>query len=320
MRTFPLTLLLVFAACGGEKAPVVSEGPPGLVVWSVAASADKSEAQVGEDLTLTLLLRHPPEGRYVAPPDSAFAPFDVIGRSEEKVSAVETRLRIRLAAFRLPGDVEVPGLEIRYQDEGAIESLRTDPIPVRILTSLTPEVTEIHDIKEPMDLEIPRDFTLLWWVLLALLAALIAYLIYRRLRKEPEGVKAPAWVPPLPPPDEEAEAALKRLAEKDLIRKGELPAFYTELSEILKRYAGRRFDVPYLERTTSEVISDLRPKKMPAGALTELRGVLDASDLVKFARLLPGAAEAEGSLALARSWIEKTRPAPEPSAAPERAA
>ena len=134
--------------------------------WSVAASADKSEVQVGEDVTLTLTLRHPPEGRYVAPPDASFVPFEVIGKSEEEVSPVETRLQVRLAAYRLPGDIEIPALQIQYQKEGKVESLTTAPIPVRVVTSLTPEVTEIHDIKEPVELTVPRDFRLLWWLLL----------------------------------------------------------------------------------------------------------------------------------------------------------
>lgn len=315
MKRF-IPLALVLAACGGGETPVVPEGP---VEWSVSASADKSQVQVGEDLALTLVLRHPPEGRYVAPPDTAFTPFDVIGKFEEEVSPVETRLQVRLAAYHLPGKVEIPALQVQYQKEGKIESLATGPISVEIVTSLTPEVTEIHDIKEPLDLTVPRDFRLLWWLLLALAAAILAYLIYRKLRNEPAGVAAPVWVPPLPPADVEAEAALRRLAEKDLIRRGELKAFYTELSEVMKRYAGRRFEVPYLERTTSEVLFDLKPRKLAQGAVSELRAILEASDLVKFAKLVPETAQAEEAFALARSWIEKTRPAPAAASEPERA-
>ncbi len=301
-----LALVLVLAGCGGTETSDVLEAP---VEWSVEGSVDKREVQVGEDLTLTLVVRHPPEGLYIAPPDSAFAPFDVIGKSEETPGPTETRLLVRLAAFRLPADLEIPALEIQYQKEGKIESLGTDSIPVKVVTSLTPDVTEIHDIKDPVDLEIPRDFRLLWWLLLAALAALLAYLIYRKLRKEPERVKTPVWVPPLPAPDVEAEAALRCLAGKDLIKKGEVKAFYTELSEILKRYAGRRFEVPYLERTTTEVLFDLKPRKLAPAVTSDLRAMLEASDLVKFARFLPPAAQAEESLSLAFAWIGKTRPA-----------
>lgn len=313
-----LALVLALPACR-EKAPVVPEGPEGPVAWSVTASADKNQVQVGEELTLTLVLRHPADGRYIAPPDTALTPFDVIGKSEEIVSPAETRLHYRLAAFRLPGKVEIPGLQIQYQKDGAIETLKTDAIPVEVVTSLTPDVTDIHDIKDPLDLTVPRDFRLLWWLLLALAAALLAYFIYRKLRKEPEGVKAPAVAPPLPPPDVEAEAALRRLAEKDFIRKGQFSAFYTELSEVMKRYAGRRFEVPYLERTTSEVLSDLKPRKLAPGVVSELRAILEASDLVKFAKLMPQASQAEAAFALGLSWVEKTRPAPVPTSEPARA-
>jgi hypothetical protein len=303
-----LVLSLLFAGCKSPSAPVVPEGP---VEWSASASVDKSEVQVGEDLTLTIAVRHPPEGRFVTPPDTAFAPFDVIGKTEEAVSPVETHLRVRLAAYRLPGEVEIPTLQIPYQKDGAVDSLALQPIPVTVVTSLTPEVTDIHDIKEPVDLEVPRDFRLFWWLLAALLAALIAYLIYRKLRKEPDSVKSPIFAPPLPPPDFEAEAALKRLEEKDLIRKGEMKTFYTELSEIMKRYAGRRFEVPYLERTTSEVLLDLKPKKLAPDVHSELRRLLEASDTVKFAKLIPESAQADDSLARARRWIDSTRPVPE---------
>jgi hypothetical protein len=307
-----LSILCLLASCAREEPPPAPEGP---VAWSVTASADKKEVQVGEDLTLTLVVRHPPEGRFVAPPDAAFAPFDVIERTEEKPGPTESRLRFRLAAYRLPGDVQIPALQVPYQESGKTDSLSTEAIPVAIVTSLTPDVTDIHDIKDPVDLMVPRDFRLLAWLLLALLAALIAYLIYRKLRKEPGRIEAPIPPPPLPPPDVEAEAALRRLAEKRLPEKREFAAFYTELAEIVKRYVGRRFDIPYLERTTSEMIFDLRPKKLASSTISELRGILDASDLVKFARYLPEQAHAEETLAMAHSWIRTTRPEPAPEKA-----
>jgi hypothetical protein len=312
MKNFAALLFLLLASCAREEAPPVPEGP---VAWSVSASVDKKEVQVGEDLVLTLVVRHPEDGRYVPPPDASFAPFEVIARTEEKPGPTETRLQFRLAAYRLPGDAEIPALQVSYQESDKIQTLATERIPVKIVTSLTPDVTDIHDIKEPVDLMVPRDLRLLAWLLLALLAALAAYLIYRKLRKEPGLVEAPIVAPPLPAPDVEAEAALRRLVEKGLLEKGELAAFYTELAEIVKRYVGRRFEIPYLERTTSEMLSDLRPKKLATGTTSELRGILDASDLVKFAKYLPEPAHAEGTMALARSWIQKTRPSPEPSKA-----
>jgi hypothetical protein len=306
MRRVLLAALVLAAAACREEAPAPS--PP--VSWSVTAAVDKKEVQVGEDLTLTLTVTHPDNGSFIAPPEAVFTPFDVLSRSEEKVSPTETRLLYRLAAFRLPAELEIPAVEVPYREEGGeLKSLKTDPIPVRVVTSLTPEVTDIHDIKDPVDLEVPRDLRLLFWLLAALLAAVVAYLIYRKLRREPEAHEAPAWTPPPLPPDVEAERALGELRDKKLPERGELLAFYTELSEIVKRYVGRRYEVPWLERTTSEVLSDLRPKKVPPHVLAELRAILDASDLVKFAKLVPEVQKAEKSLDSAFRLVAVTRPA-----------
>ncbi len=270
------------AGCTREQAPEIPEGP---VAWSVSASSTSSEVQVGDDFTFTLTLTHPPEGDFVPPSEADFEPFDVLETWTEEVSPVETRVHFRLAAYRLPGDLEVARLAVRYRDEaGEMASVETEPVAVRVGTSLTPDVTDIHDIKDPMALEVPRDWSLLLWLLLAALLALVAYLIYRKLRKDTEDEAAPAWVPPPRPPHEEAEAALARLAEKGLIAKGEIALFYTELTDIIKRYAGRRFEVPYLERTTEEVLSDLAAKEV---STPPLRAILEVADLVKFAKQMP---------------------------------
>ena len=113
------------------------------------------------------------------------------------------------------------------------------------------------------------------------------------------------WAPPLPRPDVEAEAALARLAQRKLIENHRLELFFTELTDIMKRYVGRRFDVPYLERTTDEILSDLRDQPVKG-----LRDILEAADLVKFAKTMPGQDEARSAFDLARALIRTTKPAP----------
>ena len=256
-----------------------------------------------------LTVTHPPEGNFVPPPETQLEPFSVIEHWREEVSSVETRLHYRVAAYQLPADLEVGVLELSYQgDDGEIATLETDPIPLRVVTSLTPDVTDIHDIKRQVGLNVPRNWSLLWWLLAALLLAAIAYIIYRRFRKEPDSEAAPAWTPPPLRPDVEAEAALARLAERKLIENHRIELFFTELTDIMKRYAGRRFDVPYLERTTDEILSDLRDQPV-----TGLRDILEAADLVKFAKTMPEQDEARSSFALARTLVRTTRPPPPPS-------
>ena len=151
----------------------------------------------------------------------------------------------------------------------------------------------------------PRDWSLLFWLLVALLAAVVAYIIYRKLRKDPTDDALSVPAAPLPAPDVEAEAALRRLWDKGLVEKGQYKLFYTELTEIMKRYAGRRFEVPYRERTTEEILSDLRPKE---AAATALAPILNVSDLVKFAKETPEEELARNSYAQSRELIRWSRP------------
>lgn len=294
--------LALATGCAREEPVEIPEGP---VEWSVSAVADVEEVQVGDDLRLSLTVRHPPGGDFVPPVMVDFAPFEVIDSTTEELSPIETLLHYRLAAYRLPEDLEVPALTVRYRNEtGAVAEIQTLPVPVRLVTSLTPDVTEIHDIKGPAALAVPRDWSLLFWLLVALLAAVLAYIIYRRFQREPEDVRsAPARL--LPAPDVEADAALRTLWEKGLVEKGEYEPFYTELTEIMKRYAGRRFEVPYLERTTAEILIDLRPKEAAASALAP---ILNVSDLVKFAKQVPEAKLARDSYTQARELIRWSRP------------
>ena len=299
-----LLLLLVGGACLEHPTPVLPEGS---IDWSATAAVDKHEVQVGEDFALTLTVTHPVGGSFVPPSAADFEPFEVIGQTEEEVSLVESRIVYRLTAYRLPEDLEVPALSLRYWDDGKeLAELETVPIAVQLLTSLTPDVTDIHDIKDPVTLKLPRDPRLLLWFLAAIVGAVAAYLMYRNFRREPEESNV-AFEPPLPPADLEAEAALKLLAEKHLPAKGDLVAFYAELSDIMKRYTGRRFQISYLEKTTDEILFQLRAKRIAGSPEAPLRPILETSDLVKFAKSSPAGDEAEASLRDAETFLGRTR-------------
>jgi hypothetical protein len=122
-------------------------------------------------------------------------------------------------------------------------------------------------------------------LLAALLATLLAYLIYRKFRKQPLAAAETVPAAPLIPADIEAEQALRKLADERFLEQGRELQFYVVLSEIMKRYAGRRYSVPYLESTTTEILSELKKTRLPYEKAEDLKGLLIASDIVKFARV-----------------------------------
>ena len=313
-----LALLVTAVACGQppteETSPVSNE----LVEWAVTAQPGATEIQVGETLDLDVTVRHPVGEEFLIAAGDNLAPFELVERVDhmggEPSSPVETRVTLRLAAYQLPGEITVPPIKVEYRNEsGELASIETQPIPITLGTSLTPEVTDIHDIKLPIaDIPIPREWGWLWWLLGALLVAAVAYLLYRRfLRKQPESIAEPP-PPPLPPPEVEAEAALRRLVEAGWLKKGEVRRFYIELAEIMKRYTGRRYGVLFLERTTPEIQKDLKRTGIPREAQSQLDKILVISDFVKFARVIPPDEESNRMVPESFRFIEETKPAPPP--------
>ena len=111
-----------------------------------------------------------------------------------------------------------------------------------------------------------------------------------------------------------SEPYIRRRAIRHLER-GRVVEFYAELAEILKRYAGRRFEVPYLERTTAEIFGDLGRAGVREAWIDKLASLLSTCDLVKFARFHPHGDTSRTMLPDAFSFVDATRPRPPARAA-----
>lgn len=161
---------------------------------------------------------------------------------------------------------------------------------------------DIRDIKPPV--EFPPDY-FLWLVLLAaLILAGIAFwfrvLIPRA--KQPKKV----FVPPKSP----HQIALERLTaleQESLPYKGQFKEYYSQLSDIVRRYMEDRFYIRAPEMTTQEFLWSLNDavelndvhKKL-------LKDFLSSCDMVKFARYGPTIKETEESFQLALKLVNET--------------
>lgn len=218
------------------------------------------------------------------------------------------------AAFA-PGPVEIPPLTIPYYSaKGVAGEVLTPPIDLVIQSILaTPEAAEISDLKNPHSL--PR---VLWpWIVAAgavlVTAGGLAYYLRWRRRRQLQSLIESSAEPPLLPYDW-ALRELDRLARSDLLAEGRWLDYHVLLAEVLKGYLSRRYGVQALELTTSELIFSMRVSKLGSGLVSDVRGVLEACDIVKFARHESARTEAEGVLERTRAFVESTRP-PEPAEA-----
>ena len=131
-----------------------------------------------------------------------------------------------------------------------------------------------------------------WWkyLLFILLISAIAAGIYWYIKKhQNQKIEEEIYKTPI----EKATNLLNNLEKKELWQHGEVKAYYSELTDIVRNYIEEAIEIPAMESTTSELIEGLKTaskkKKMKLSQETieNLFVVLKQADLVKFAKSKP---------------------------------
>lgn len=209
------------------------------------------------------------------------------------------------------GKVEVPAWIQPYRGpDGQAGEFRTAPLTV----SVEPVAGRPGDRPgEIRPLKPPRGMFSPWpWALGAALALLILAAAWWWQRRNRTGtVSVPAA--PSRPPAEVAKEQLDQLRQSAWLSQGDFKTYYVELSAILRTYLEGRFQVPARDQTTPELLKSLKKAKAKLQDINASREVLNQSDLVKFAKWLPTAAEAQKDWQAVRDLVERTEPKPEPT-------
>ena len=149
------------------------------------------------------------------------------------------------------------------------------------------------------------------WVLLALLLAgvgvagyyLITYLQSRKREEEGNEVVTE----PLRPAEEVALEKLDAIKEKKIWQQGQVKEYHTQLTDVVREYIARRFEVSSVEQTSDETLRDIRPLLNERKDLyDQLRKMLTLADLVKFAKWSATPDENELSLRNAYTFVKET--------------
>lgn len=152
---------------------------------------------------------------------------------------------------------------------------------------------------------------ILRWVLLVLGVAaagvggyyLITYLQAKFGKKAEEATLAE----PLRPADEVALAKLDVIREEKIWQAGQVKEYHTQLTDVVREYIARRFEVSSVEQTSDETLSAMRPLlKEQKDLYEQLRKMLTLADLVKFAKWTATPDENEQSLRSAYTFVKET--------------
>ena len=293
-------------------APVDPDAP------TIAARADKTEAHVGDPIRVSVVAVAKSAIPVNLPGSLDLGAFSLLSREEGPVQnlgdgRVKREFTLSVAAYE-PGDAELPAIEVTYLGaRGDVKTVRTQPVAIKIASVIANEPepalkegTTTVSVLEENRLPLYVD----GGVLAAALGALISFFIVRKLRMRP----GERLGPPPRPAHEIALERLDRLGAYGFIENADNRPFYFAVSEIIRDYLGGRYGFDSLEMTTDELGDELQRRAGRELLLSEVKGWLAACDLVKFAKVSPGAAEARGTLEGAIRIVTTSRPVPEPLA------
>ncbi|RLB91646.1 MAG: hypothetical protein DRH10_01400 [Deltaproteobacteria bacterium] len=275
----------------------------------VSASVDRDKVTIGDKITYTITVKADKETEIKFPEFAenlgGFAIKD-FGSSEKGWFKTKTYRQWYVLDTYTSGKYSIPRATIKYRQkgQGQWQEVSTDEISIEV-ESILESAEDRQDIREIAGpIGFPRKIPWYVWVFLALivLAAAIAFFLFKP--KKSQDILVPQR-----PAHKIACEALVALQQKEYPRRREWNRYYTELSDIVRRYLENRFNLRAPEMTTEEFLNSVKDNKVLSYEHKSLlRDFLSHCDLVKFARYEPDEKEASLSFESAKRLIDQTKP------------
>jgi hypothetical protein len=184
------------------------------------------------------------------------------------------------------------------------EISKTEGLLLNVQTIILDKESELKDIKKPM--KAPISWSDIWpWILGIILFALITFLLKKYVLTKKETIKL---VKPkvIIAADITALKQLIKLDEAQVWQAGKIKEYYSEVSEIIRRYVEDRFSFIALELATDEIVNELK-SKVNNEQLKSITTLLHRADLAKFAKSKPNENENKESMQLAKNFVGQTK-------------
>jgi hypothetical protein len=272
----------------------------------VNASLEKSNLLIGEQTQLRLEADFP-LGLQIQFPvlkDTIRKGIEIIseGKTDTLNGKDSTRIKLRkiltITSFDT-GYSAIPPFVFSY---GQNKKTSTEALLLGVHSVAVDTTRAFKDIRGVRTAPIP------WWdylrYLLYALPLLAGYLLYRYFKKKTPVAEVIQKQEVPTDPYLEAIEALEKLKAENLWQQGFHKEYHTRISEVLKIFISRAFQLHVLEHTSDETLvlfARIEKAQIPLGLL---RQVLLLSDMVKFAKQVPIGGENDLSMQNAVGFIE----------------
>ena len=143
-----------------------------------------------------------------------------------------------------------------------------------------------------------------YWIAIIILLFIIVFLIYKYVNKpkpevKVEVAKIPAHVSAL--------NILKALLQTKAWESDDKKAYYSSVTDTVRKYLEERFAIQAMEETTVEIIKDLKFSDILSKDKFFLQEILKQADMVKFAKYKPDSQDGEKVLEKSIEFVERTK-------------
>jgi len=285
------------------------------VQLNYSVKLDTNVINIGDQINLDISFQQPKDLKIDFPvlTDSISSGIEIIHEQEMDTSVldnnfIEVLKRYKISSFDA-GLHKIPPFKFKIHNKNYLQEINSDTLFMGVRTM------EIDSTKGPADivmpLETPLSFEEIYPILTKILLGLIiiaviifGIFIYTK-KKNNENLFKKEEI------EEEAHiVALRSLEEiknDNLCNKGQIKEYHSRLTDTIKLYLYKRFELASLESTTDEIIELLRGnKEINKKQINELKFIFETADLAKFAKFIPLNDDNHKSYTLSYKFIEET--------------
>ena len=193
------------------------------------------------------------------------------------------------------------------------DTFKSNELTLKVLPVKVDSLPNIHDLKpvaEPPFFfsDYLPEFLVKYWWLIILVLVLIAAGIYAYFKWFKKGELPLRKKEKVIPPYDEAIMKLTQLKSEHLWEAGQEKEYFTRLTDILRNYIDRRFEINAMEMTSSQIIDVLRKNEETMPVNEQLSKILEMADFVKFAKMRPLPEDNEVAYQRALNFVNETKP------------
>lgn len=265
------------------------------VAFSQHATIDKNKILIGEQINFTISNKIDNTENW-----PTFNEFLVEGIEIIKYSETDTINDLISQNFIITawdsGTYYIPAIVFSSENS-------TERLIINVETVNLEEGAQLKDIKSPINEPVGLS-DILPWIIAILIIAIIIYIIRKYISTKNKELNS--HKPKIIAPDVIALENLNKLEQKEIWQKGQIKEYYSELSEITRRYIECQFNFIALELTTHEILDELATI-INTEQLKNLKILLERADLAKFAKSKPLENENKESMSLAKKFVNATK-------------